>query len=229
MWRAEKRRIRDRKFIPYIPSQHFVRAFSLSASSATCWDLFPPPAGYRPYNSNSAKTYTVSLERQHSDWSKLVLERDGRACRKCGHIGHLEAHHIWPQGAFENLRYLLNNGISLCRTCHETAYHAPEITPGQFLQLTCDAKLINANIESEEFWSYYTAGLHKGRVLAYGLLSAEEMNLKSKELSWFLSCARLNNFVERSRASANGAPITDHKYGIVREIELSIESATGYL
>ena len=142
MHRAEKRRIRDRKFIAYLPEQHFARAFSLSSNTSTTWDLFPPPKDYRPYNANSKKTYTVSSKRQHSDWSMLVLERDSYKCQKCGNTERLEAHHIWPQGAYANLRYLLRNGTTLCRPCHDIAYHAPQITPGQFLELTSETKLI---------------------------------------------------------------------------------------
>ena len=224
MYRAEKRLIRDRKFIEYIPEKHFARAFSLSSSPSTVWDLFPPPKGYRPYNTNSKKTYTVSLKRQQSDWSKLVLERDNHKCQKCGSTEKLEAHHIWPQGAYENLRYLLRNGITLCRSCHDVAYHAPQITPGQFIELTSEVTLINANIESENFWSYYTAGAEKGRVLAYGILIAEEMSMTDDELNWFLSCAKLNNFVARSRASASEAPILDAEYHISEKIESAIEA-----
>lgn len=223
MYCAEKRRVKDRQFIPYRPDVHFIRAYALSASASTAWDLFPPPKGYRPFNANSGKTYTVSLQRQHADWSNLVIARDQNRCQQCGAIGNLEAHHIWPQGGYENLRYLLRNGISLCRPCHESAYHAPEITPGQFFELASEVSLINANIESDRFWSYYTAGAQKGRVLAYGLLTAVEMSMTEEEMGWFLSMAKLNNFVSRSKESASGAPITDHKFRIAPEVERAID------
>lgn len=226
MYRAEKRRVRDKRFIAYRPDVHFIRAYAISAGASTSWDLFPPPKGYRPFNANSEKTYTVSLQRQHADWSALVIERDQHRCQKCGAIGHLEAHHIWPQSGYENLRYLLRNGIALCRPCHESAYHAPEVSPGQFLELASEASLINANIESDEFWSYYTAGTEKGRVLAYGLLTADEMGMKEEEMNWFLCWAKLNNFVVRSKAVAASAPITDQKFRIVPEVEQAIEAFT---
>ena len=228
MYRAEKRRARDRKFIPYRPDVHFIRAFALSARASTTWDLFPPTNGYRPFSANSEKTYTVSLQRQHADWSKLVIARDQNRCQRCGAIGHLEAHHIWPQGGYENLRYLLRNGVALCKPCHEHAYHATEVTPGQFFELALEASLINANIESEPFWSYYTAGLEKGRVLAYGLLTAEEMCMKEDEMNFFLCWAKLNNFVARSKAVAADAPFADQKFRIIPEVERAIEAFSVY-
>lgn len=94
------------------------------------------------------------------------------------------------------------------------------------MELASEASLINANIESDEFWSYYTAGTEKGRVLAYGLLTADEMGMKEEEMNWFLCWAKLNNFVVRSKAVAASAPITDQKFRIVPEVEQAIEAFT---
>src|ERR1039458_1701780 len=110
MWRAELRRIRDRKFIPFDWDKHWVRAYSVVKASASSWDLFPPIAGYRPY-SNAKGSYNVSPQRQHSDWSRKVLNIEPRCCTNCSNEGRLEAHHLWPQSWFPHLRYVVRNGM----------------------------------------------------------------------------------------------------------------------
>jgi hypothetical protein len=212
MHRAIKRRVRDRKFIPYDSKKHLARAFAVSGSKAISWDLFPPVQGYRPFNSRSKKNYSINLTRQQADWSNLVLSKDNRICQNCGSTEYLEAHHIWPQSWFPHLRYIVKNGITLCKSCHANAYHAYEITPYQFKILTQEMSQINANIETENFWSYYTAGIDKGRVLLHNLLSSEEMGFTEKEKNWFLTWAKLNDLIERTKQSAERSPIKDASF-----------------
>lgn len=53
-------------------------------------------------------------------WRKAVKNRDGWKCRiadeNCS--GKLEAHHILPWSQFPELRYQVNNGITLCHAHH---------------------------------------------------------------------------------------------------------------
>lgn len=52
-------------------------------------------------------------------WRESVFQRDNWTCQKC-HVrgGKLEAHHIKPFAVFPELRFDLNNGITLCKSCH---------------------------------------------------------------------------------------------------------------
>lgn len=53
-------------------------------------------------------------------WRKSVFERDDYRCFDCGERGgYLEAHHIYPYATFPRLRLMLENGITLCRSCHK--------------------------------------------------------------------------------------------------------------
>lgn len=52
------------------------------------------------------------------DWSNAVKERDGYECKKCGSKDRLDAHHVIPWRKSKELRYDLNNGITLCKSCH---------------------------------------------------------------------------------------------------------------
>lgn len=56
-------------------------------------------------------------------WRKLIFERDNYTCVKCNtRGGKLNADHILPYAFFPELRFDLNNGRTLCLTCHKETY-----------------------------------------------------------------------------------------------------------
>lgn len=60
-------------------------------------------------------------------WRYDVMSRDGWMCVHCGDGsgGNLQAHHRKEWAEYPELRYDVNNGITLCRACHwlAHAYH----------------------------------------------------------------------------------------------------------
>lgn len=57
---------------------------------------------------------------QYVLWRVAVFERDHYTCLDCGQVGgNLEAHHIKPFNTFPDLRYVADNGITLCQKCHK--------------------------------------------------------------------------------------------------------------
>lgn len=71
--------------------------------------------GVKRYNGTLKKS-----SKSHQKWSKEVKDRDKWVCRiadvNCD--GRLEAHHILPWSKFPELRYQINNGITLCQHHH---------------------------------------------------------------------------------------------------------------
>jgi len=59
---------------------------------------------------------------ENREWKKAVLDRDNDTCQKCGTTENLEAHHILPWALFPELRFEVENGITLCEGCHKY-YH----------------------------------------------------------------------------------------------------------
>ncbi len=58
------------------------------------------------------------------NWRKQVFIRDDYTCWKCGKKGgYKNAHHINPYHKNKELRYDVNNGITLCKECH-IEYHS---------------------------------------------------------------------------------------------------------
>lgn len=57
-------------------------------------------------------------------WRKAVYQRDGYACQCCGDAtgGNLIAHHLNGWADFPEQRFDVDNGVTLCSTCH-TAFH----------------------------------------------------------------------------------------------------------
>ena len=59
---------------------------------------------------------------EYKAWRKAVYARDGYRCKICGKKGYLNAHHILGFSKWKSKRYLVENGITLCRSCH-TKFH----------------------------------------------------------------------------------------------------------
>jgi hypothetical protein len=53
-------------------------------------------------------------------WALLVKNRDGWKCKHCGFEKkeELQAHHIVPWKKSIELRFDINNGLTLCKSCH---------------------------------------------------------------------------------------------------------------
>ena len=74
------------------------------------------------------------MSRQHRDHRRLpwrawararraALDRDGWRCRRCGHPGDLEVHHVTPlEAGGAALALALANLETLCTRCHVAAH-----------------------------------------------------------------------------------------------------------
>lgn len=58
--------------------------------------------------------------KKYSRWRRKVFKRDKHTCQKCGQVGgRLEAHHIKSWAENPKLRFIIKNGLTLCKNCHE--------------------------------------------------------------------------------------------------------------
>lgn len=58
-------------------------------------------------------------------WRRSVYQRDNYTCQHCGDSrgGNLNAHHIKEWSKYPDHRYELDNGITLCVTCHRKVHY----------------------------------------------------------------------------------------------------------
>lgn len=61
----------------------------------------------------------IRLSSAYKAWRTLVFERDNYTCQECKkHGGYLHADHIKPFAFYPELRFEVNNGRTLCVSCH---------------------------------------------------------------------------------------------------------------
>jgi 5-methylcytosine-specific restriction endonuclease McrA len=80
-------------------------------------------SGENHYNWKGGITPINQLGRKSKEyaiWRKMVFERDNFTCQICGERGNsLNADHIKPWSLFPDSRYELDNGRTLCVSCHK--------------------------------------------------------------------------------------------------------------
>ena len=71
------------------------------------------------WNGGTSRAYkTGYYSQQYKNWRKEVFKRDNYECRKCGAIGYITAHHIKSFAHHPELRFDIDNGLTLCEKCH---------------------------------------------------------------------------------------------------------------
>jgi len=61
----------------------------------------------------------IRMSIEYRLWREAVFARDNWTCQKCGKKGvKLHAHHILNFAEYVELRFAIDNGITLCRSCH---------------------------------------------------------------------------------------------------------------
>lgn len=64
---------------------------------------------------------TLRHRSEYKNWRTLVYERDNYTCQCCGKVGgRLNAHHVYSFSEHDELRYSVDNGITLCKDCHDS-------------------------------------------------------------------------------------------------------------
>lgn len=88
--------------------------------------------------------------KEYHEWRTSVFERDRYTCQKCGahnqkgtHV-ELHAHHLKNWADNPDSRYIIENGVTLCSSCHY-AFHSmfgkKNNTPEQFNEFMKDEKI----------------------------------------------------------------------------------------
>lgn len=109
-------------------AKHFGVGETVVFKRLTEFGLARTPADRERDKKAAADAKKSRLSYNAKTWKQAVLKRDGNKCQKCGlsggmctHCGQhvfLHAHHIKTVKKHPELRFVLSNGITLCRMCH---------------------------------------------------------------------------------------------------------------
>jgi hypothetical protein len=81
------------------------------------------PKGEKAWNYNPELTAEERIARRdipsNDRWRMKILERDNYTCQKCNKRGgRLIAHHLEGWNRARDMRFIVSNGVTLCRKCH---------------------------------------------------------------------------------------------------------------
>lgn len=126
--KIRKSRIKKRSTIQCTNcSQDFERQLSSIARSNKHFCSCKCYAQYQ--KENRIQTEDITDSAQYKEWRKQVYIRDVYRCRMPGcnsNSKDIAAHHIYPKKKYPEKQFEINNGITLCRSCHETTYGKEE-------------------------------------------------------------------------------------------------------
>lgn len=114
---------------------------------------FPERSGNNsPVWRGGPKTYDVSIRQsdEYREWRKAVFSRDDWTCYVCRERGgELEAHHIYPFSVYPEKRLDVDNGITLCKSCHKESkgkevWYAKELFNLQLLDWILNEDLLHS-------------------------------------------------------------------------------------
>ena len=70
------------------------------------------------------KNRKIRASIEYSLWRESVFARDVWTCQGCQGVGgKLHAHHIKSFSKFPELRFAIDNGLTLCKSCHKETYN----------------------------------------------------------------------------------------------------------
>lgn len=67
--------------------------------------------------------------KEYIEWRNAVYRKDKFTCQACKkHCKDIVAHHIKSWNNFPELRFNINNGLVLCRSCHKKEHHKVKVS-----------------------------------------------------------------------------------------------------
>jgi 5-methylcytosine-specific restriction endonuclease McrA len=96
---------------------------------------------------------------RYLQWARAIKERDGFTCRVCGRMGViLHSHHLFGWDRYTQLRFTINNGLTLCKVCHDSfhsAYGRGSNNAFQFLEFLKSKSIMTKIVDERAVDGYH--------------------------------------------------------------------------
>lgn len=102
--------------------------------------------------------------RSLKSWRTKVLVRDNYRCKKCTGDKNLQVHHILPRREFPNKMFFIDNGIALCKACHQKLH---------LKELMFASEMFDTIRNYEYYYLWSSCG--NGTVYAKNVVKAEDL------------------------------------------------------
>jgi|SRR5215212_8723945 len=90
----------------------------------------PSSVSKRKIKGNKKKKKKQAKRNEYDDlfyWGREVRMMYNYHCVYCGKAKRLSAHHIFSKSRFPGLKFSLNNGILMCKKCHDELHKLNDI------------------------------------------------------------------------------------------------------
>ena len=79
----------------------------------------PIGSGHYCWKGGQKNNYRIRSSKKMIEFKKYCLKRDNYKCTKCGKTEQLHVHHIKEFSKFQEYRFDIDNGVTLCKDCHQ--------------------------------------------------------------------------------------------------------------
>jgi biotin operon repressor len=174
-------------------------------------------------------------------WRKQVTERDDHKCQKCGSRDKLHAHHIKEFKDHPDLRWDLNNGITVCVFCHEKIHNRkfPDWVTGRITEKIDVVKIkpkIEFDITKDKLQALYKSlsmkkigdmygvsrTVVRGRILKFGIQTTtsgerRRFNIEKNDLQALYNKLSMKKISEMLGVGETVIHRRIHEYGIKKQ------------
>jgi hypothetical protein len=141
------------------------------------------------------------------EWSAAVKARDCK-CIECGAITALVAHHVKPKSQYPELKFDLENGVTLCVDCHKD-HHKKHPVKGIGKDVVGKVALKKRIKELEEVVESYQRQVEKLNQLPKIIYASDDMilALKSENSDLKDEIRKLNSMLLYFKKSQKAVPV----------------------